>query len=86
MKKTANNVYWLAQEQQLRRSATYRVTPQLAYELEIQSAARRMICDGPNSKNAIVNAALELWFQKNPLKRKQRDAIEVFVAPKRGAK
>lgn len=75
----------LADSQQLTHSATYRLSPHLAYELDMVCAVRNMLGEAECSKNAVLAEALELFLATNPVQKEHRRAIEGFRAAKRSA-
>jgi|GEM_PF-5548005 len=63
----------------LSRGATYRFAPEVARELELQATVRNLQGLEHGTQKAIVEEALKLWFEKNPMSKKHRAAAEVLM-------
>lgn len=58
---------------------TLRLKPELAWEMEVQTLVRTASGAEPAAKKGIIEEALEAWFKKNPIPKKEREAAELLL-------
>lgn len=63
----------------LTRHTTYRLSAEIAHELDVHAAVRRLDLGGVTSQRAIVEKALGDWFRKNPIPKELRAAAELLM-------